>query len=177
MQLIRQMQQKCVPEYTSFIFKMAVEVEGSVECSVASFMEELQRYKSLYSKFSKDYKNKQVRDNCWLALGKKFNMTAEEAEKKYKSIRSSYGRWLRKVKKIPSGSGRDAVPFAGDYANLGWLEQHISHRTRSSNFNRADSDDLNESQSPETEDKEDEEDTESDFLEDQVDVIKVTTDN
>ena len=69
------------------------------------------------------------------------------------------------------------MPFAGDYANLGWLEQHISHRTRSSNFNRADSDDLNESQSPETEGKEDEEDAESDFLEDQVDIIKVTTDN
>ena len=26
MQLIRQMQQKCVPEYTSFVFKMAAEV-------------------------------------------------------------------------------------------------------------------------------------------------------
>ena len=91
-------------------------------------------------------------------MGKKFNTTAEEAEKKYKSIRSSYGRWLRKVKKIPSDSGRDAVPFAGDYANLGWLEQHRGHRTRSSILNRADSDDLNESQSPETEDKEDEQD-------------------
>ena len=92
---IRQMQQKCVPEYTCSVFKMAAELEGNVECSVASFMEELQRYESLYSKFSKDYKNKQVRDNGWLALGKKFNMTVEEAEKKYKSIRSSYGRWLR----------------------------------------------------------------------------------
>ena len=158
-------------------FKMAAEVEGNVKCSVTFFMEELQRYEFLNNKFSKDYKNKQVRDNCWLAMGKKFNMTAEEAEKKYKSIRSRYGRWLRKVKKIPSGSGRDAVPFAGDYANLGWLEQHIGHRTRSFNFNRADSDDLNESQSPETEDKEDEQDAESDFVEDQVDVIKVTIDN
>ena len=128
-------------------FKMAAEVEGNVKCSVAFFMEELQRYESLDNKFSKDYK--QVRDNCWLAMGKKFNMTADEAEKKYKSIRSNYGRWLWKVKKIPSGSGRDAVPFADDYANLGSLEQHIGHRTRSSNFNRADSDDLNESQSPE----------------------------
>ena len=80
--------------------------------------------------------------------------------------------WLRKVEKIPSGSGRDAVPFAGDYANLGWLEQHRGHRTRSSILNRADSDDLNESQSPETEDKEDEQDARLDFVEDQVDVIK-----
>ena len=69
------------------------------------------------------------------------------------------------------------MPFAGDYANLGSLEQHIGHRTRSSNFNRADSDDLNESQSPETEDKEDEQDAESDFVEGQVDDIKVTIDN
>ena len=154
---------------------MAVEVEGNVKCSVAFFMEELQRYESLNNKFSKDYK--QVRDNCWLAMGKKFNMAAEEAEKKYKSIRSSYGRWLWKVKKIPSGSGRDAVSFADDYANLGSLEQHIGHRTRSSNFSRADSDDSNESQSPETEGKENEQDAESDFVEGQVDVIKVTIDN
>ena len=56
------MQQKYVPEYTSFVFKMAAEVEDNVECSVASFMEELQRNESLYNKFSKDYKNKQVRD-------------------------------------------------------------------------------------------------------------------
>ena len=63
-------------------YKMAAEVEGNVECSVASFMEELQRYESLNNKFSKDYKNKQVRDNCWLAMGKKFNVAAGEAEKK-----------------------------------------------------------------------------------------------
>ena len=62
MQLIRQMQQKCVPEFTSFVFKMAAEVEGNVESSVASFMEELQRYESLYNKFSEDHNNKQVRD-------------------------------------------------------------------------------------------------------------------
>ena len=54
------------------------------------------------------------------------------------------------------------MPFVGDYANLGRLEQDIGHRTRSSNFNRADSDDLNGSQSPESEDKEDEEGAESD---------------
>ena len=82
-----------ISEYTLF-FKMGAEVEGNVECSVASFMEELQRYESLNNKFSKGYKNKHVRDNCWLAMGKKFNTTAEEAEKKHKSIRSSYGRCM-----------------------------------------------------------------------------------
>ena len=49
MQPTREMQQKCDPEYTSFVFKMAAEVEGNVEFSVASFMEERQRYESLYN--------------------------------------------------------------------------------------------------------------------------------
>ena len=98
---------------------MAAEVEDRVECSVSSFMEELQRFECLYNKFSNNYKKKQVRDNCWKTLGEKFKMTAEEAEKKYKNIRSSYGRWLRKSKQVPSGSGRDAVPVPGDFANLG----------------------------------------------------------
>ena len=71
---------KNVSQNAPLVFNMAAEVESDVECSVASFMEELQRYKCLYNKFSKDYKKKQVRDNCWLALGKKFNMTAEEAD-------------------------------------------------------------------------------------------------
>ena len=43
----------------------------------------------------------------------------------------------------------------------------MSHRTRSSNFNRSDRDDLNESQYPKSEDKED---AKSDFVEEHVDV-------
>ena len=113
---------KNVSQNALLCFKMAAEVESCVECSVPSFMEELQRYECLYIKFSKDYKAKQVRDNCWKALGEKFKLTVEEAERKYKSICSSYGRFLRKAKQVPSGSGRDAVPVSGDFANLGWLE-------------------------------------------------------
>ena len=35
MQLIRQMQQECVLEFTSFVLNMKAEVEDDVECSVA----------------------------------------------------------------------------------------------------------------------------------------------
>ena len=149
--------------------------QDGVECSVPSFMEELQRYECLYNKFSKDYKAKQVRDNCWKALGERFKLTAEEAERKYKSIRSSYGRWLRKAKQVPSGSGRDAVPVPGGFANLGWLEKHISHRQRSSNFNGVESE-MDESMSPEVENQnlqDEEDDEESDLGEDHVDVVKI----
>ena len=47
------MQQKSVPECTSFVFNMAAEVEGDVECSVAAFMKELQHYECLYNKLKK----------------------------------------------------------------------------------------------------------------------------
>ena len=42
--------------------------------------------------------------------GQKFGLTAEEAEKKYKNIRTSYTRHLKKVKSVPSGSGREYRP-------------------------------------------------------------------
>ena len=72
-------------------------------------------------------------------IGKKFGLTASEAEKKYKNIRTTYTRYLKKVKNVPSGSGRDAVPKAEEFANLGWLDQHISHRKSASNWSNLDS--------------------------------------
>ena len=73
-------------------------------------MEEIQRYEWLYNKFSKDYKNRRTRENAWETIGQKFVLTAEEAEKKYKNIRTSYTRYLKKVKSVPSGSGREYRP-------------------------------------------------------------------
>ena len=69
-------------------------------------MEEIQRYECLYNKFSKDYKNRRTRENAWETIGQKFGLTAEEAEKNYKNIRTSYTHthYLKKVKSVPSGS-------------------------------------------------------------------------
>ena len=72
-------------------------------------MEEIQRYECLYNKFSKDYKNRRTRENAWETIGQKFGLTAEEAEKKYRNIHTSYTRHLKKVKSVPSGSGRDCA--------------------------------------------------------------------
>ena len=83
---------------------------GSDNFNSALFTEEIQKYECLYNKLCKDYKNKFIRLNCWKKIGEKFQVTPDEAEKKYKYIRTSYGRWLKKRKNVPSGSGRDAVP-------------------------------------------------------------------
>ena len=59
-------------------------------------MEEVQKYPAIYNKFSTDYKNKFIRMNIWKAIGKKFSLDAAEAEKKYKNVRTTFGRYLRK---------------------------------------------------------------------------------
>ena len=67
--------------------------------------------------------------NCWKKIGNLFNICAEESEKRYKNIRTAYGRHLRKRKSVPSRSGRDAVPVVSPaFINLGWLESHITQR-------------------------------------------------
>lgn len=60
------------------------------EASIASFMEDVQRYECLYDKFSKDYKNRQVRAET--------NVAVKQAEGKYKNIPTRNGRFLRKTK-------------------------------------------------------------------------------
>ena len=53
-------------------------------------MEDIQRYECLYDKFSKDYRNRQVRAET--------NVAVKQAEGKYKNIPTRNGRFLRKTK-------------------------------------------------------------------------------
>ena len=78
---------------------------------------------------------KTIKINCWAKIGEKFDMSAADAEKKFENVRTGYGRYLKKVKAIPSGSGRDAVPTPKDFAGLEWLQKYISHRPTVSNTN------------------------------------------
>ena len=59
-------------------------------------------------------------------------VSPEEAEKKFRNIRTAYGRQLRKIRSIPSGSDRSAVPKFD--VNLEWLSSTITHRTTICNF-------------------------------------------
>ena len=51
---------------------------------------------------------------------------------KYRSIRTAYGRYLKKKRLTPSGSGRSAVKHEYDY--LEWLNVYIDHREIVSNL-------------------------------------------
>lgn len=92
----------------SLVFNMAGVEHGNV--TNEEFMEEVARYECIYNRNSKNFKDKNKKANSWQKFGDKFNLLTAEAEVKFCNIRTAYGRYLKRLKTIPSGSGRDAVP-------------------------------------------------------------------
>ena len=68
------------------------------------FVEEVARYEGVYNRNSKDFKGKNKKANRWEKIGAKFNLSATEAEDKFRNIRTAYGCYLKRLKTIPSGS-------------------------------------------------------------------------
>ena len=95
-----------------------------IMAEIEHVMEEVARYECVYHRNSKDFKNKHKKANCWNKIDQKFNLSAGEAEAKFRNIRTAYGRYLKRLKTLPSGSGRDAVPR--EFKNLQWLNPHIN---------------------------------------------------
>ena len=55
---------------------MAGVEQGNV--SNEEFMKEVARYKCVYHRNSKDFKDKNRKANCWEIIGEKFNLSAAE---------------------------------------------------------------------------------------------------
>lgn len=108
-----------------------------VEFSNDAFMEEVHKYPVVYDQNSREFKDKYKKLNAWTAIGAKFGMCPSEAEEKYGNIRSSYARYLRRRKKLPSGTGRADVPEPPEFRNLDWLITFIEHRDTISNVQHA----------------------------------------
>ena len=89
------------------------------------FMEEIQKYPVLYDKFSKVFKDKCKKHNVCMSVVSTFSTTPQEVEKRHKSIRMSYGRYLRWLKTMPTGSERKAVPNVTEFEHLDWLKIYI----------------------------------------------------
>ena len=43
------------------------------------FMQEVRKYDCLYNKFSKEYRDRGDRINCWQAIGEKFDLNPEHS--------------------------------------------------------------------------------------------------
>ena len=69
-------------------------------------------------------------------MAKTFGTTPEEVEKRYKSIRTSYGRYLKK-RTLPTGTGTKDVPHVPEFQNLDWLNVYIEHRDTTSNVTKS----------------------------------------
>ena len=62
---------------TLTLFKMAANTNIENAIDLALFMEEVQKYDCLYNKFSKEYRDKYEKINCWKVIGEKFDLSPE----------------------------------------------------------------------------------------------------
>ena len=69
-------------------------------------MEEAARYECVYNRSSKDLKDKNKKANCWDKIGQKFNLSAGEAEAKFRNIRTGYSR-IKSKTDVFDGFGAD----------------------------------------------------------------------
>ena len=74
--------------------------QGSV--SNEEFMEEVARYECVYHRNGKEFNDRNKKANCWEKIGEKFNLSMAEAEVKFRNIRAAYGRYLKRLKTLPS---------------------------------------------------------------------------
>ena len=113
------------------------QVSESLPLTNELLMDEVRTYTALYDRYNKDFKDKFKKLNAWTEIGKRFGISPSQAEKKYNNIRSSFVRYLRQKKKIPTGSGRKDLPPPPEFTNLDWLVTFIEHKYTSSNFQRS----------------------------------------
>ena len=91
-------------------------------------MDDVRQYPCLYDKYCKDYQDKNLKNNAWAAVAAKYGITSADAEKKYKTIRSSYTRYLKRKRNAPPGSRNADGPTPIAFQNLDWLASHIDHK-------------------------------------------------
>ncbi len=99
---------------------------GGEEFSRERLMEDIRQYPCIYDKYDKDYPDKTAKNNAWAAIAAKYGISPMEADKKYKTIRSSYTRYLKKKRNTPPGVKPPPLPIA--FVNLDWLASHIDHK-------------------------------------------------
>ena len=89
-------------------------------------MEDIRQYPCIYDKFDKDYSDKNAKNSAWSAIAAKYGITPMDADKKYKAMRSSYTRYLKRLRSTPVDEKPPSIPVA--FVNLDWLASHIDHK-------------------------------------------------
>ena len=99
-----------------------------------SFMEIIREFPTIYDRRKNDFRDKRKKANCWRRIAELLETTTEEVERRYKSIRTAFSRYLSK-QRLKSGSGLSDIPNINQrFENLGWLVTHITSRNGASNL-------------------------------------------
>ncbi|XP_067128183.1 uncharacterized protein [Centruroides vittatus] len=70
------------------------------------FIEEVRKYRCLYDKKCREFKDIGLKHTIWTAIGVKFGLNGSEAEQKWKVQRDRYNRERKKIREsLASGSG------------------------------------------------------------------------
>ena len=100
-----------------------------------SFMEIIREFPTIYDKRTNGFRDKRKKANCWQRIAELLETTTEEVERRYKTIRTAFSRYLSK-QKLKSGSGVSDIPNIDQrFENLGWLTIHMTSRQGTSNLN------------------------------------------
>ena len=86
----------------------------------------IRNYRVIYDKSSKGYKIPQQKRNAWIEISETLGIGVEEAQTRYKSIRTNFSKYVKRIKCTRSGAGRSDLPeIKEDYEHLRWLITHI----------------------------------------------------
>ncbi|XP_018371803.1 PREDICTED: uncharacterized protein LOC108766797 [Trachymyrmex cornetzi] len=95
----------------------------------------VQQNPCLYAKSDANYKDHEVKEMKWETISESLNCTANEAKKRWDSLRSQFSRKLQQQKMQPSGSG--VMPEWPLMSCMSFLKSHIQNRkTRGSTLLR-----------------------------------------
>ncbi len=108
--------------------------ENTESVSDVQFMEEIRKYEAIYDKSCKGFQDKRVKANCWKRIAESLGMNMSEAERRYKTIRTAFSRYLSKISG-KSGSGTSEVASIDPkYEHMRWLMLFIKSRQSFSNL-------------------------------------------
>lgn len=107
--------------------------DSNHEFDDVEFMEIIREFPTIYNRSLNDFKDRNKKSNCWKAIAEKVGQPVDQIKRRYESIRTRFGKYL-KSRKGKSGSGSGDVPIDPKYEHLRWLKNFIVSRASSGNF-------------------------------------------
>lgn len=95
-----------------------------------SFMNLVEQHRCLYMSSEKDQKSRDAKDEAWRAIAKQIgeHVTTDDVIRRYKNIRTSFGRFLRENVKNTDDVKIHSILENSSWSYLTWLQPYIKHK-------------------------------------------------